>query len=204
MNTKLSLTTTLILLTAAVLLSACGQRPISKDSANGASTDSEVNKTVTSAPAAPPAGGEPQTAVAGAKRLLASQKAYRIRSTAVSSIGGQPITSTIEVVPPDRMHNIDDNKEVITIGKTMYVKKAGKWQNLGTQMSDMQEKMKESVRKMSDEERAEATKGITGSYKSLGDEMLDGVPRRIRTTLPGGREGGRRCINFSSYKVLDR
>ncbi len=94
-------------------------------------------------------------------------------------MGGKTRTSLIEVVPPDRIHNIDDKKEVITIGKTMYVKEDGKWKDMGTQISDMQEKMMEGVKKMSAEERADVTKGITGSYKSLGDEMLDGVPTAV-------------------------
>jgi hypothetical protein len=77
------------------------------------------------------------------------------------------------------MHNIDEGREVIIIGKTMYVKKGENWQNMGTQMSDMQEKMKEQVQQMSTAEKAEATKGLTANYKSLGDEMLDGIPTAV-------------------------
>jgi hypothetical protein len=95
---------------------------------------------------------------------LRSQKAYRIRSTSVVSIGGgQATTSVREFVAPDRTHNIDDGREVIIIGKIMYVKKGGDWQNMGTQMSDMQEKMKQQLQQMSAEEKAEATKGLTSS-----------------------------------------
>src|ERR1700687_5342125 len=40
--------------------------------------------------------------------------------------------------------------------------------------------MKERVQQMSAAERAEATKGLTGGdYKSLGDEMLDGIPTSV-------------------------
>jgi hypothetical protein len=46
-------------------------------------------------------------------------------------------------------------------------------------MSDMQEKMKDQVQKMSAAEKAEATKGLTADYKSLGDEMLDGIPTAV-------------------------
>ena len=50
---------------------------------------------------------------------------------------------------------------------------------MGTEMSDMQEKAKEQVQKMSAAEKAGATKGVTGDYKSLGDEMLDGTPTAV-------------------------
>jgi len=73
---------------------------------------------------------------------LINQKAYRVRSTSVVSIGGgQARTSIREFVAPDRTHNIDNGREVIISGKIMYVKKGGEWQNMGTQISDMQEKM---------------------------------------------------------------
>jgi ERCC4-type nuclease len=68
---------------------------------------------------------------------------------------------------------------MIIIGKIMYIKKGGEWQNMGTQMSDMQEKMKEQVQGMRTAEIAEATKGLTADYKSLGDEMLDGIPTAV-------------------------
>jgi hypothetical protein len=86
----------------------------------------------------------------------------------------------MEFVAPDRRHNIDGGREVITIGKIMYVRKDGEWKNLGTQMSDMADKMKDRLQQLSPEEQAEATKGLSvGDYKSLGDEVLDGVPTGV-------------------------
>jgi hypothetical protein len=111
---------------------------------------------------------------------LTSQQAYRVRSTSVVSIGdGQTTTSVREFVAPDRTHNIEDGREVIIIGKIMYVKKGGEWQNLGTQMSDMAEKMKQRAQQLSPAERADATRGLTAEYKSLGDETLDGIPTAV-------------------------
>jgi hypothetical protein len=83
-------------------------------------------------------------------------------------------------VAPDRRHNTNGGREVITIGKIMYVKEDGEWKNLGTQMSDMTDKMKERIQQLTPEEKAEATKGLSvGVYKSLGDELLDGVPTGV-------------------------
>ena len=136
-----------------------------------------------SSTAQPPltASSDPQSVVTRARQSLTGQKAYRVRSTSVVSIGGgQTTTSVREFVAPDRTHNIEGGREVITIGKIMYVKKDGAWQNLGTQMSDMAEKMKERVQQLTPEEKAEATKGLSvGNYTSLGDEMLDGVPTAV-------------------------
>jgi hypothetical protein len=40
--------------------------------------------------------------------------------------------------------------------------------------------MKERVQQLTPEEKAEATKGLSvGEYKSLGDELLDGVPTAV-------------------------
>src|SRR5260370_2290473 len=55
---------------------------------------------------------------------------------------------------------------------------------MGTQMSDMQEKMKERVQEMSAVEKTEATKGLTADYKSLGDEILDGIPTAVYEMHP--------------------
>ena len=160
----------LLLLTAA--LAACGQSPTSQTTTN--------NGTKTAAaPSVSLTGGDPQTVIINATQLLTGQKAYRVRSTSVTSMGGQPRTGLREVVAPDRMHNVEDGQEVIVIGKTMYVKRGGEWRNMGNQMSDMVEKMKEGVQNMSAEERAQATKGLTAEYKSLGDETLDGTPTAV-------------------------
>lgn len=162
-------------------LAACGQTnsPVAGDKTP--TSNSKAGDTSSTAQPALSASGDPQTVVTNASQLLKSQKAYRVRSTAVVSIGGgQPTTSISEFVAPDRTHNIGDGQESIVIGKVMYVKKdGGEWQNLGTQMSDMQEKMKEQVQKMSATEKADATKGLTADYKSLGDEMLDGIPTAV-------------------------
>jgi hypothetical protein len=163
-------------------LAACGQSPGSPTAAGDrtANSNSKAGDTSTTAQSALLASGDPQAVVANAMQSLKSQQAYRVRSTSVVSIGGgQTTTSVREFVAPDRTHNIGDGREVITIGNIMYVKKDGAWQNLGTQMSDMQEKMKEQVQKMSAAERADATKGLTADYKSLGDEMLDGIPTAV-------------------------
>lgn len=174
----------LITTTALVLvLTACGRSAASQGTADNvggttANTDSKVS-TTTIAPTAPLAGGDGQTAVSNATQLLQSQKAYRVRTTSVTSMGGQPTTGLREFVSPDRMHNIEDGQEIIVIGKTMYVKKGSEWRNMGTQMSDMTEKMKEGIQQMTAEERAQATKGLTADYKSLGDEILDGTPTAV-------------------------
>jgi len=94
-------------------------------------------------------------------------------------MGGEPQTSMREVVAPDRMHNVGDGNEVIVIGRTMYIKKGAQWQNMGTQMSDMTDKMKKGVEEMSPEERAAALKGLSADYKSLADEVLDGMPTAV-------------------------
>jgi len=163
-------------------LAACGQTPGSPATAGDrtATSNSKRGDTSTTASSAVLASGDPQAVVTNARQSLTNQKAYRIRSTSQVSISGsQTRTSVREFVAPDRMHNIDDGREVIIIGKTMYVKKGDNWQNMGTQMSDMQEKMTEQVQQMSTAERAEATKGLTAEYKSLGDEMLDGIPTAV-------------------------
>lgn len=163
-------------------LAACGQTGSPTAAGNKTVTaNSKAGDTSTPAQAALLASGDPQAVVTNARQSLTSQKAYRVRSTSVVSIGGgQTTTSVREFVAPDRTHNIGEGREVITIGNIMYVKKDGAWQNLGTQMSDMAEKMKERVQQLSPEEKAEATKGLSvGDYKSLGDEMLDGVPTAV-------------------------
>ncbi len=162
-------------------LAACGQTgsPTAAGNKTGAS-NSKAGDTATTAQPALPASGDPQAVVTNARQSLTSQQAYRVRSTSVVSIGGgQTRTSVREFVAPDRMHNIEDGQEIIVIGKTMYVKKDGEWQNLGTQMSDMAEKMKQRVQQLSPAEKAEATNGLTADYKSLGDEMLDGIPTAV-------------------------
>ena len=160
----------LLLLTAA--LAACEQSRTSQATAN--------NGTPTAAaPATSLTGGDPQSVVANARQLLKGQKAYRVRSTSVTSMGGQSRTGLREFVAPDRMHSVEDGREIIVIGKTMYVKRGDEWRNMGTQVSDMAEKMKEGVQNMSAEERAQATKGLTADYKSLGDETLDGTPTAV-------------------------
>jgi predicted small lipoprotein YifL len=151
------------------LLTAPGDKtPTSKSKAGDASTPAQ---------AALLASGDPHAVVTNAMMLMKTQQAYRIRSTAVmAGAGGQGTTSVMEFVAPDRRHNIDGEREVITIGKIMYVKKNGEWKNMGTQMSDMTDKMKDRVQQLSPEEKAEATKALSiGDYKSLGDEVLDGV-----------------------------
>jgi hypothetical protein len=153
-------------------LTAAGDKP--------GTSNSKAGDTSTPAQAALLASGDPQAVVTNARQSSNGQQAYRVRSTSVVSIGGGQIRTSIrEFVAPDRTHNIEDGREVITIGKIMYVKKDGEWQNLGTKMSDMQEKMKDQVQKMSAAEKAEATKGLTADYKSLGDEMLDGIPTAV-------------------------
>ena len=162
-------------------LAACGQTgsPTAAGNKTGAS-NSKAGDTATTAQPALPASGDPQAVVTNARQSLTSQQAYRVRSTSVvSNGGGQSRTSVGEFVAPDRMHNIEDGQEIIVIGKTMYVKKDGEWQNLGTQMSDMAEKMKQRVQQLSPAEKAEATNGLTADYKSLGDEMLDGIPTAV-------------------------
>jgi hypothetical protein len=163
-------------------LAACGHTGSPAAAVDRTPTaNSKAGDTSTAAQPPLPASSDPQAVVTNARQSLTSQKAYRVRSTSVVSIGGgQTRTSVREFVAPDRTHNIEDGREVITIGKVMYVKKGGEWQNLGTQMSDMAEKMKERVQQLSPEEKAGATKGLSvGNYKSLGDEMLDGVPTTV-------------------------
>jgi hypothetical protein len=138
-----------------------------------------ANQKVVSAPvvaiSASPSGGDAATTIHNAMQLLSRQKAYLSRSTSVADFGDRkPAVTVHEFVSPDRTHTIEPDREIITIGKTMYVKEEGKWKNLGTQMSDMQAKIAARVRDMSAAERANATKGLTSSYKSLPDEMQDG------------------------------
>ncbi len=163
-------------------LAACGHNPGSPAAAGDktATSNSKAGDTGTTAQSTLLASGDPQAVVANAMQSLRTQQAYRVRSTSVVSIGGgQTTTSVREFVAPDRTHNIGDGQEVIIIGKIMYIKKGGEWQNLGTQMSDMAEKMKQRVQQLSPAERAEATKGLTADYKSLGDETLDGIPTAV-------------------------
>ncbi len=166
-----------------IALSACGKSTVSQSNENGgstaATTDSKARSTTASAPAPPITGGDAAAVVTNAHQLLKSQKAYRVRSTSTTSMGGQPITSLREVVAPDRMHNVADGREIIVIGRTMYVKKGGAWQNMGTQMSDMTDKFKKNVQDMSPDEKAQATKGLSADYKSLPDEELDGVATAV-------------------------
>jgi hypothetical protein len=141
----------------------------------GVSANQKTVSAPTVAITASPSRGDAATTIHNAMQLLPRQKAYRTRSTSVADFGDRkPDTQISEFVSPDRTHTMDGDKEVIIIGRIMYVKEAGKWNNLGTQMSDMQAKMAARVRNMSAAERADATKGLTGSYKSLPDEMQDG------------------------------
>lgn len=161
-------------------LAACGHTgsPTAAVDKTAALNSNTGDSSSTAQPFLPASG--PQAVIANAQRSLINQKAYRVRTTSVVSVGsGQTTTSIREFVAPDRMHNIEDGREVIIIGKVMYVKKGGEWQNLGTQMSDMAEKMKQRVQQMSAEEKADATKGLTADYKSLGDETLDGIPTTV-------------------------
>jgi hypothetical protein len=163
-------------------LAACGR--IGSPTAvgtNPAASNSKAGDTPSPAKAALLASGDPQAVVINAMMSMRTQQAYRIRSTAVmAGAGGQGTTSVMEFVAPDRTHNIDGGREVITIGKIMYVKEDGEWKNLGTQMSDTTDKMKERIQQLTPEEKAEATKGLSvGDYKSLGDELLDGVPTAV-------------------------
>jgi hypothetical protein len=187
-------------------LAACGQTPGSPatGSTRTATSNSKASDTST-AQSALLAGGEPKAVVTNARQSLTRQKAYRIRSTSGAPISdGQARTSVREFVAPDRMHNIENGREVIIIGKIMYVKKGEEWQNMGTQMSDMQEKMKEAVQQMSATERAEATKGLTADYKSLGDEMLDGIPTAVyemRSELDTKVEGVGSIVTITKYWI---
>jgi hypothetical protein len=165
-----------------ILLAACGHK-VGSSATAGDKTDnpnSNAGGTSTSAQGVLLASGDPQTVVTNSMVLLGTQPAYRVRSTSVVSVGGGHTTTSVrEFVAPDRTHNIGDGHEVIMIGKIMYIKKNGEWQNLGTQMSDMAEKMKQQAQQLSPAERAEATKGVTADYKSLGDEILDGTPTAV-------------------------
>jgi hypothetical protein len=162
-------------------LAACGQTGSPAVGNKTTAPNPKAGDTSSPAQAALLAGGDPQAVVTNAMMSMRTQQAYRIRSTAVmAGAGGQGTTSVMEFVAPDRRHNINGGREVITIGKIMYVKEDGAWKNLGTQMSDMTDKMKDRVQQLSPEEKAEATKGLSvGDYKSLGDELLDGVPTGV-------------------------
>jgi hypothetical protein len=164
-------------------LAGCGLSLGSRTTAGDktAIANSKSGDTATPAQAALLASGDPHAVVTNAMMSLRTQPAYRIRSTTtMAGVGGQGTNSVMEFVAPDRRHNIDDGREVITIGKIMYVKKGGEWQNMGTQMSDMVDKMKGRVQQMSTDEKADATKALNlGDYKSLGDEVLDGVPTGV-------------------------
>ena len=180
-----SYATSLLIAASATLvtLSGCARLTGSKSSTNGAApgvaTGSNAKSTSASAPAGPLTGGEPGAVIANAHQLLQSQKAYRVRSTSTTSMGGEPQTSLQEVVAPDRMHNVGDGHEVIVIGRTMYVKKGDTWQNMGTQMSDMTDKIKKNVEEMSADEKAQALKGLSADYKALADEIVDGMPTSV-------------------------
>ena len=148
---------------------------------NPAASNSKAGDSSSSAQAALLASGDPHAVVTNAMMSMRKQRAYRIRSSAVmAGAGDQGTTSVMEFVAPDRTHNNDGRREVITIGKIMYVKENGEWKNLGTQMSDMTDKIKDRIQQLSPAEKAEATKGLgVGDYKSLGDELLDGVPTAV-------------------------
>ena len=162
-------------------LAACGHTALLTATGDKTPTsNSKAGDTSTTAQRALLAGGDPQAVVTNAMFSLRTQPAYRVRSTSVVSVGGGHATTSVrEFVAPDRTHIIGDGREVIIIGKTTYIKNGGEWQNLGTQMSDMAEKTKQRVQQLSPAEKADATKGLTGDYKSLGDETLDGIPTAV-------------------------
>lgn len=186
-------------------LVACGQGPGSPatGSARTASNSKASDNSSTTAQSALLASGDPQAVVTNARQSLTRQKAYRVRSTSgLQNSDGR--VSVREFVAPDRMHNIEDGREIIIIGKTMYVKKGDEWKNMGTQMSDMQEKMKEGVQQMSAAERTEATKGLTADYKSLGDEVLDGMPTSVyemRSELDTKVEGAGPIVTITKFWI---
>lgn len=183
---------------AAFALTAC-EKSVSPAAVGGTNeTGVGANQKDISAPvaaiSASPPGGDAATAIQNAMQQLSRQKAYRSRSTSVADFGDRkPAVTVHEFVSPDRTHTIEPDREIIIIGKTMYVKEEGKWNNLGTQMSDMQAKIAARARGMSAAERANATKGLTGSYKSLPDEMQDGKATAVyemRSQLDIPSQGG--------------
>ena len=143
-------------------LTACGFGTASSQSGNTVSGNASGKQA--SAPAqAPVAGADAQTTVINAIGLQQRQPAYQVHTTSTSSMGGKSTTATREYVAPDRVHMVSDGHETIIIGKVMYVKEGNTWKNMGTQMSDMTEKMKKGVEDMSPEEKAAALKGLSGS-----------------------------------------
>jgi hypothetical protein len=160
----------------ALVLIACGQHTASQGAATGNAGGTTAAATKAGAAKTAALGGnDAQTAISNAKQLLQTQPAYRVLTTSTTSMGGEPSNGLREFVAPDRMHIVEREREIIIIGKTMYVKRGGAWRNMGTQMSDMAEKMNGDIRNMSAEERAQALKGVSGDYRSLGDEMLGGT-----------------------------
>src|SRR6476619_1520882 len=88
-------------------LAGCGHTG-SPTAAGHQAPNSKAGDTSSTAQPALTASSDPQAVVTNATQLLRSQKAYRVRSTSVVSIGGgRPKTSLREFVAPDRTHNID-------------------------------------------------------------------------------------------------
>ena len=182
-KSKIDMMAVALLIAAAAFLTGCGHGTAHTDTNTAGGTNGSKG-----APPSPAllAGDDPQTAITNASMQLRASSAYRIRKTTVFPKGGaglieegQSSSSITEYVAPDRFHNVGEGREVISIGKTTYIKKNGEWQNLGTQMSDMQDKMKKNVENMTAEEKAEATKGLTADYKLVGDEVLDATPTTV-------------------------
>ena len=101
-------------------LAACGQTGSPAAANKTTAPNSKAGDTSSPAQAALLASGDPQVVVTNAMMSMRTQQAYRIRSTAMmAGAGGEGTTSVMEFVAPDRRHNIDGGREVITIGKIM-------------------------------------------------------------------------------------
>jgi outer membrane lipoprotein-sorting protein len=95
--------------------------------------------------AVPPAvlGSDAKADLKVASDAVLKVKSYRIHMTTSSQAGTN--ISTIEFVAPNRMHIIDEKKEMIIVPEGTYVKVAkGKWQKSPMDMSSMIAKLRTS------------------------------------------------------------
>lgn len=107
-------------------LAACGSQPATTTSAaGGGAAPAALTGTPTPSPAAASGKSVDVKALATSMAKAAAAKKYvHVTGTA----GGQPVTGTVSYVDDTvRSHVKARGSEAITIGKTVYVKTAGKW-----------------------------------------------------------------------------
>jgi len=124
---------------------------------------------------------EPKQALADGFRALLRVKAYRIRSTTTAKTTS---TSVFEYRAPDRYRMITERAETVVTPGATYVKyKGGRWAIAPVDVSELISRFRDP------KELREVEDPQSKDFKSLGPEVVDGVPTLVYqyTTLVEGQ-----------------